>query len=658
MIMESVLNFRFHAVLALMLAFLFAPGPGYAQTDLSLKLQVGFDSYYKSETWAPVRVEVANPGSANLTTELRFLDDQASYGAPQVLYTTALELPSQSRKQITLYLPLHGQTQLKVDLVDTASNELLLTAKQSVAPLNQVDFLVGVIASDLSLLNVAGSLTTPGDGRVAVAHLTLDNLPVIAQAWGSLDLLVFNDVDSSGLTPIQRQLLRRWVATGGQLLIGGGPSAGQTLAAFRDLLPFETVTPQTLPHPLTELQKMARLNDLVDRGPYPAAVPVNPMGRIRARAGDQALLVSQSLGRGQVHYLALDLSLAPLDRLLLEPRFLARLFGQWQPKPVALTTQINTQEMVDSLALIPGQTLPTQSSVFLYLIIYVLVIGPVNYFILSQFKRREWAWFSIPVIILLFSGYSYFSSFRLRGGEPLLRQLAVVEAEQGAPLAEAATFVGLYSPRRADYRLIFDQPLPVSSLYSGYSAAGQLEISTLETTLVEGLKGEIGGVSAVAAYSQPPAPDISAALTLDRAEKRVSGTLINRTEQPLTDVLLIVNRQLIRLDTLPVGETSVDTVAEVMDDYSLAFYLPPYQTIDDFPAELSSEARLRLISRDTAVRAVTTNYYGDTELRLPADQLYLFGWQERPLLGVDLPDTSHDTLSETLIMMSLPYTKS
>ncbi|HMQ55625.1 MAG TPA: hypothetical protein PKD98_26330, partial [Anaerolineae bacterium] len=110
MIMQPVFNFRLSAIVALLLALLFAPGPGYAQTDLSLKLQVGFDSYYKSETWAPVRVEVANPGSANLTTKLRFLDDQASYGAPQVLYTTALDLPGQSRKQITLYLPLHGQT--------------------------------------------------------------------------------------------------------------------------------------------------------------------------------------------------------------------------------------------------------------------------------------------------------------------------------------------------------------------------------------------------------------------------------------------------------------------------------------------------------------------------------------------------------------------
>lgn len=656
--MELVLNYRLSILLALFLALLLAPGPGYAQSDLSLKLQVGFDSFYKSETWTPVQVEVANPGSANLTAELRFLDDQVSYGAPQVLYTTPLDLPGQSRKQVTLYLPLHSQTRLAVDLVDTVRNEPLLTAKQDVVPLNQEDYLIGVIASDLSLLNAVGTLTMPGDGRVVVAHLTLEHLPAIIQAWRNLDLLVFNDVDTGGLTPIQRQLLRSWVAAGGQLLIGGGPSAGQTLAAFGDLVPFETVSSQTLPHPLTELHELARINNLTDRGPYPAAAPVNPSGKIRAQAGDQALLVSTTVGQGRVHYLALDLSLAPLDQLLHEPRFLYRVLGQWRPKPPGLTAQINTQQMVDSLALIPGQTLPTQGSVFLYLMIYVLIIGPVNYFVLSRFQRREWAWFSIPLIIFLFSGYSYFSSFRLRGGEPLLRQLAVVQAEQGAPLAEATTFVGIYSPRRVDYRLVFRQPLPVTSIYSGYSASGQLEISTVETTIVEGLRGEIGGVSAVAAYSQPPVPNITADLTFNRAENLVSGTLTNRTEQALTDVLLIMNRQLVRLGSLPVGETRVDTVAETLDEYSPDFYLPAYPTDGDFSAGLPAEARMRLISRDTAVRSLVTDTYGDTELRLPADRLYLVGWQEQPLLTIELPDTTHDKLSETLVVVSLPYTKS
>jgi hypothetical protein len=40
-------------------------------------------------------------------------------------------------------------------------------------------------------------------------------------------------------------------------------------------------------------------------------------------------------------------------------------------------------------------------------LIYVLIVGPANYFILRRRKKLEWTWVTIPVIVLVFLGAEY-----------------------------------------------------------------------------------------------------------------------------------------------------------------------------------------------------------------------------------------------------------
>jgi len=207
--------------------------PGFstiqAQENITLEVEVGFDSFYKVGAWTPVRVEVVNAGSANLPVRLQVLDEAVDLGAPPVVYAHPLDLPAQSHKQVTLYLPLRGQHRLQVELAG-AEGPPLLTRQVPVVPLEKEDFLIGVLASQPSLLNGLGNFKTNHGRRVVVAHLALEALPAAAEAWTGLDLLVFNGVDTGRLTPAQQELLQTWVRFGGRLLVGGGPNAAQTIA--------------------------------------------------------------------------------------------------------------------------------------------------------------------------------------------------------------------------------------------------------------------------------------------------------------------------------------------------------------------------------------------------------------------------------------------
>lgn len=637
-----------------------------AQSNITLKIEAGFDSLYKVGAWTPVRVEVINASGANLTAGLRVLDDQVGFGAPEVLYVYPLELPSQSRKQVTLYLPLRGQQRLQVELID-AKGAPILSERVPLVPLAKEDFLIGVVASKPSLLNGLGnfnsSLNGLGNfnsglgGRVAVAHLTLDNLPTTAAAWTGLDLLVLNDVDTSQLTPRQQELLQTWVRFGGRLLVGGGPNAAQTTAGLGSLLPFSTVTVQTLPHPLTALAAYQPAQTLPDRGPYVAAVPTNVTGQILAAENNLPLIIAQARGQGQVYYLALDLGLAPLDTFLPESLLLPAVIGPFEPRNKSLTQQASKDQMVSSLALIPGQTLPSIGMVIAYLVIYVLAIGPLNYAVLSRLKKKEWAWFSIPLVILLFSFSSYTSSFRLRGGQPLLRQITVVQSEIGAPWAEAAAFVGIYSPQRADYSLVVSQPLGVEALPSqNYNLTSQLAVNVGQATTIDHIQGDIGGISGIVGYSQINPPQIDAFLRVNPANNyHVVGRLTNNTGQPITNALLVINNQVVKLGTLPLGETQFNQTAFPWNPYDQSFYLPGY-TNDPSPSKPDPREQLRQASRDTAVRALLTQYNGDMNLLLPGNTLYLIGWQEGSLFDFKLTNTSYDQMAETLLLVRLAYT--
>ncbi len=632
--------------------------PGFstiqAQENITLEVEVGFDSFYKVGAWTPVRVEVVNAGSANLPVRLQVLDEAVDFGAPPVVYAHPLDLPAQSHKQVTLYLPLRGQHRLQVELAG-AEGPPLLTRQVPVVPLEKEDFLIGVLASQPSLLNGLGNFKTNHGRRVVVAHLALEALPAAAEAWTGLDLLVFNDVDTGRLTPAQQELLQTWVRFGGRLLVGGGPNAAQTIAGLSSLLPFSTVTVQTWPHPLAALEAYQPGKPLPDRGPYVAAVPTTFTGQVLAAENNLPLIISQARGLGQVCYLALDLGLAPLDTFLTESLLLPAVVGPFEPKNEHLTQQINKTEMVNSLALIPGQTLPSIGTVIGYLALYVFAVGPVNYVILSRFKKKEWAWLSIPLIIFVFSAASYTTSFRLRSGRPLLRQITVVQSEIGAPWAEAAAFVGIYSPQRTDYTLAAGQPLQVEALPAqGYDLTGQMTVSVGQATTIDHIRGDIGGVSGVVAYHQTQPPQIDASLVVNRFNRHITGSLTNQTGRPITDVLLVINNSVVKLDTLPVGETRLDQVASEWYGYYGDIYLD-YDG-NSSQAEQDAHEQLRQASRETAVRALLGQYDENATPILAADHVYLIGWQEGSLFDFKLSPASYDQMDETLFLVRLPYT--
>src|SRR5690349_22931541 len=84
---------------------------------ITLAVRAGFDGFYKDQRWLPVRITVANDGP-DATGTLRVVAPR--YNSADLLIARAVELPTQSRREIYLYVPTEGYlSSIKVSLFNS-----------------------------------------------------------------------------------------------------------------------------------------------------------------------------------------------------------------------------------------------------------------------------------------------------------------------------------------------------------------------------------------------------------------------------------------------------------------------------------------------------------------------------------------------------------
>src|SRR5260370_82991 len=105
-------------------------------------------------------------------------------------------------------------------------------------------------------------------------------------------------------------------------------------------------------------------------------------------------------------------------------------------------------------------------------IIAICSVGPINYLILRRLKRRELAWVTVPALVVVFSAGAYFTGYQVRGGQASLHRLAVVQVWPNADQAQVDGLVGVFSPRRTAYDVVFGpgllaRPMPLDTGCAG-----------------------------------------------------------------------------------------------------------------------------------------------------------------------------------------------
>ncbi len=522
--------------------------PQPAQADpISLTAQVGFDSFYRRGEWIPVQVTVANSGSD--VEGYLVVEQTGTSPSEEIRFQTPVILPGQSRKTISFYVGIDKyQTSLTVQLMD--GSRVLAAERVRIKQVNDGDLLYGLIS---------GELVDMAFLQESVAYLTLDDLPELGSAWKALDALILNNVDTGKLTPDQLQAMKDWLNTGGRLIVTGGPNWRKTAANLSDLLPV-TISGSASSYDLDSLSNLS--NSPFSEGPFVAAQAKVSDGRVLLANDDIPLLVLRPYGMGQVDWLALDLALAPLRDWGGNDELWNIILGETGSYAPWITSTINYWAARDGLKSIPSLALPSAMQMVLFLLAYTTIVGPINYFILNRRKRRELGWFTIPAIVLLFSGLAYVTGFQLKGGDVIINRRALVYGAAGADSGQARTMLGIFSPSRATYDIVLPKevlarPMVSDDNYGGLGSDSSGVVEQGNDLILKEVQVDVGGLRAFHAQSHIALPAIRAELTIDASNyPQLKGSVTNLSDMILEDASVMLGESIFELGDLGPGETS------------------------------------------------------------------------------------------------------
>jgi len=435
----------------LVAAIALAAGPlaltGSAAGTLTMNAKLLLQGHARAGAWAAVEVDLQNDGPA-ISGELR-MDGGSQSNAR---YGMAVNLPTTSRQTFILHVqpPAFGRT-VKVDLV--SGDKVIDSVSVAYLVHESTQLVVGVLAERSQALIAEIDLPPNTNGaQAAIVPLTVADLPDRAEGWSVLDRLVWQDVDSNQLSTEQIGALRHWLAAGGRLVIVGGSAGISTLSAFPDdILPYRpTATLDLDPTSLVSLL-----------GPLPASASQLPAmagpvahGRALATSGDQAVAAELTYGSGRVTLLGFD----PTTKWLAQSQNVEAMWRAALPARTADGAQlIDDTQLVQSVYQLPSLRLPPTSGLLILIGAYIVIIGPINYFVLKRLDRRELAWITMPLLVLAFTAASFGYGFLLRGTDVLVNEVALVRGAPDATEASAQVYFGVFSPTRATYQVSLPQ---------------------------------------------------------------------------------------------------------------------------------------------------------------------------------------------------------
>lgn len=541
--------------------------PAHAQQQPPLQIQVLpiFQGHYLTGNATLLRIQLENQGP-DLDGELQI---DALSSVNQQITVVPLSMPRNSRKEVRVVISPQAFGWVEVRFV--AGRETVTAQRVSLTLLPSGSTVIGLLVDDPTPLSFLSGIRTP------CTLLTVSPSDIVEEFWPlrNLHALVIAGVDTSSLSAGQQQALIDWVATGGHLVVGGGPLASLATAGLpADLLPvsFEgEATLETLP----ALEELAD-EPIPPAGPYPLSRLSLRTGTVLAAEGDLPLIATRSYGLGRVSVLALDPTLAPLRswagnlalwrQLLVRDSFAELAYHQQMGDAWSITSY---------LAQAAGVRMPSMAGVGGLLLFYILLVGPASYMVLKRRRRLEWAWVTIPVLTILFAAGVYFLGQAIRGGNRSLTTLSVVRLASGGPVGLVDTYAGLFSPRRQEYTISAAPPARFDTLGEGGSPyygpmtpeGVPLTIHQEEQPTLAGFRVEQWSQRIFAVRTTAPAPAIQAEI-VEGPTSQITGTFSNRTDLELSDCFVASGGRYGSLGRLGPGESRTERLSLSPSFYS------------------------------------------------------------------------------------------
>ncbi|GAB4580820.1 MAG: hypothetical protein Fur0022_35620 [Anaerolineales bacterium] len=559
--MFSLKYFRRSIVILLMMGsillfFALSHEEAHAQTsseaNVTLTPVIGLDGYCFYDRWLPVRVTLENTGAdleGRVELEIANITNAWVFSEP-------VQLPAVSRKEVTVFAYLYGNPNT-INISFVTDQEVVTQVSHVLNCLQGGSSLIGVWAASPSAYNILTTLSFAG-GRGSVAELSLADIPTHPDGLDMLSMLVISDVDTGTLSEDQRQALTHWVENGGRLVVTGGPGWQKTTSGVNTLLPFRpsgSITVSGLPglewvgpddEPLTG-------ETVITTGEIPANVIV------LAWNDDNPLILRHEIGFGEVFFLAMDPALAPLRNWVGLEALYQSIFAMQLDIPSWAHGYTSWADASSAVSNVPGLGLPSIFLICGFLGLYTFALGPLNYLVLRRLKRRELAWLTVPLLVLLFSCGAMVLGLGVRGTRAVVNHLAIVQVWPEREQARVHGLIGVFSPNRSQYNVEITGNYLAHPLLDNMLGGNQAwNISQMDNGIsVNDVRIDAGGIEGLALEGVTQAPEIASNVQLRFGANgsTAEGTLQNNSTITLQDTVLLGPGQFQPLGTFSPGDS-------------------------------------------------------------------------------------------------------
>jgi hypothetical protein len=638
------------ASLLVLLALLpVAATPVAAEGGITMTARAMLQGHVRAGSWFAVSVDVEN-GGPTVSGELRITggsDSRTRFGTPA-------ELATGSRKKFLLYaLPPSFGGNMKVQLV--ADDEIVIEAPVAVALHDQTQLVVGVVAENpAKIVGQLDLLPNQNGMPPVIVPLTPGDLPERIQAWAALDRLIWQDTDTATLSSGQLAALRTWVAGGGRLVIVGGTSGADILSSLPDdLLPYRPsaildVDPASL---------RSILGGLPDGAATLTAYAGDPgAGHTLATSGDRVIAGDLTFGSGSVTLLGFDPTTTWIaDGDTWDAPMWKKLLPQRSTGTVSLA---DDSQIVGAVANLPSLALPPITGLLVLLFGYIVLVGPVNYIVLSRLDRREWAWVTVPALIGVFTIGAFGIGSLLRGSDVIVHQVAIVRGAPGTDQATTQAYLGIFSPTRATFQLkvagdaLLATPMN-GDVFGGGTGAG-LDVLEGDPSRIRDLEVGFGSLRTIRAEGSATGPIVDASLRLEG--RQITGTVTNRSQRVLESPALVLGGSAVKLEDIPPGAT-----VEVKFTVSLATNVNGISLSErvvgpmSFDGSSLNETEQRNLVRRSIIDQLSYDPMTGAQWSLPGDSIQLLAWGTEAVLPAEIEGQQVREVANVLYQVPLPF---
>ena len=317
-----------------------------------------------------------------------------------------------------------------------------------------------------------------------------EDLPREFISYDQLDVVVLGDAPLNQLTEEQSRALRLWVASGGLLIVTGAADfAGLRAIRLESILPIEAQATTTLSS-LPELTDVYGSFDSVDR----IAMMTSRLTRdAYALVGTDSnpIVAEKSYGSGLVRFAAINPKLNPYRAWTAAKDLWTDLLlpaAETKPKHINWITagrrgnsssnRWGVQGFLFQLAEIKP---PSPTYVLIFLLVYVLTLGPINYLVLRWKGKTDLAWVTIPAVVIIFSAVSITIAQIGRGADSIVADSSLVELHQRDGVSRVASGLLMVPATKRTQEVTFDgRDTYVNDVHNGNQSSSASAIGSIE----------------------------------------------------------------------------------------------------------------------------------------------------------------------------------